>query len=45
MAQRNLRLAADAVERHPDRAAQLGVDPEEAAGWRDAAATIVVPYD
>jgi alpha,alpha-trehalose phosphorylase len=45
MAQRNLRLAADAVERHPDRATQLGVDPEEAAGWRDAAATIVVPYD
>jgi len=45
MAQRNLRLAADAVERHPDRAAQLGVDSEEAAGWRDAAAAIVVPYD
>jgi alpha,alpha-trehalose phosphorylase len=45
MAQRNLRLAADAVERHPDRAAQLGVDPEEAAGWRDAAAAIFVPYD
>ena len=37
MAQRNLRLAADAVERHPDRAAELGVDPEETAAWRDAA--------
>ena len=26
MAQRNLRAAADAVERHPGRAAALGVD-------------------
>jgi alpha,alpha-trehalose phosphorylase len=45
MAQRNLRLAADAVERHPRRATQFGVDPEEAASWRDAATAIVVPYD
>ena len=45
MAQRNLQLAADAVERHPRRAAQFGVDPEEAASWRDAATAIVVPYD
>jgi alpha,alpha-trehalose phosphorylase len=45
MAQRNLLLAADAVERHPDRVAELGVDLEEAAGWRDAAAAIFVPYD
>jgi alpha,alpha-trehalose phosphorylase len=45
MAQRNLRAAAEAVERHPDRAAELGVDAEEAASWRDAAAAVVVPYD
>jgi alpha,alpha-trehalose phosphorylase len=45
MAQRNLLLAADAVERHPDRVVELGVDFEEAAGWRDAAAAIFVPYD
>jgi alpha,alpha-trehalose phosphorylase len=45
MAQRNLLAAADAVERHPRRATELGVDAEEAAGWRDAAAQIVIPYD
>jgi alpha,alpha-trehalose phosphorylase len=45
MAEQNLRAAADAVERHPDLAARLGVDTEEAAAWRDAAAAMVVPYD
>ncbi len=45
MAQRNLRGAADAVERHPDRARELGIDPEEAAGWRDAADAMLIPYD
>jgi len=45
MAERNLREAFDAVERHPERAAQLGVDAEEAAGWRDAAKAMLVPYD
>jgi alpha,alpha-trehalose phosphorylase len=45
MAQRNLRLAADAVERHRDRARELDVDLEEAAAWRDAAEAILVPYD
>jgi alpha,alpha-trehalose phosphorylase len=45
MAQRNLQAAADAVERHPDAAARLGVDSEEAAAWRDAAAAMVIPYD
>jgi alpha,alpha-trehalose phosphorylase len=45
LAQRNMRAAADAVERHPDRAAQLGVNAEEAAAWRDAAAAVLVPYD
>jgi alpha,alpha-trehalose phosphorylase len=45
MAQRNLRGAADAVERHPNTAAALGVDAEDAAAWRDAAAAVVIPYD
>lgn len=45
MAQRNLLAAADAAERHPDRARQLGAGPEEAAGWRDAARNMFVPYD
>ncbi|HEV3283509.1 MAG TPA: glycosyl hydrolase family 65 protein [Solirubrobacteraceae bacterium] len=45
MAQRNLRAAADASERFPERAAELGVDPEEAASWRDAADAVVIPYD
>jgi alpha,alpha-trehalose phosphorylase len=45
MAQRNLILAAEAVGRHADRAVELGVDLEEAAGWRDAARAIFVPYD
>jgi alpha,alpha-trehalose phosphorylase len=45
MAARNLRTAADFAERLPDRAAELGVDPEESAAWRDAAAAIVIPYD
>ncbi|MGH2873284.1 MAG: glycoside hydrolase family 65 protein, partial [Solirubrobacteraceae bacterium] len=45
MAQRNLRAAADTVTRWPDVAAALGVDEEEAAGWRDAAAAMTVVYD
>ena len=45
MAQQNLRAAADAAERHPDRAAELGVDDEEVAAWRDAAAAMLVPFD
>jgi alpha,alpha-trehalose phosphorylase len=45
MAQENLRAAAEAVERYMDRAAELGVDPEEAASWRDAADAMVIPYD
>ena len=45
MAQRNLRLAADLVERHPRRAVELGVQPEEAADWRDAAQAILIPFD
>jgi alpha,alpha-trehalose phosphorylase len=45
MAQRNLRAAADAAERHPNHAAELGVDEEEMAGWRDAAQAMSIPYD
>jgi alpha,alpha-trehalose phosphorylase len=45
MAQRNLRAAADVVGRYPVQAAVLGVDSEEAASWRDAAAKMVIPYD
>src|SRR5947208_3793536 len=45
MAERNLRGAADAAERQPDRARDLGVDPEETAAWRDAAAAMTVPHD
>ena len=45
MAQLNLRAAADACARHPDRAAALGIDSEETAAWRDAARDIYIPYD
>ena len=45
MAQRNLRAAATAVERHPERAADLAVDDEETASWRNAAQAMLVPYD
>ncbi len=45
MAEQNLRAAADACARHPDRARELGIDDEESASWRDAAADMVVPYD
>jgi alpha,alpha-trehalose phosphorylase len=45
VARRNLRAAADAVAKHPQRAAELGADLEEAAAWRDAARDMVVPYD
>jgi alpha,alpha-trehalose phosphorylase len=45
MAERNLRSAAEAAERHPRLARRFGVDEEEAAGWRDAANDMVVPFD
>ena len=45
MAERNLREAFNAVERHPRRADELGIDEEEAATWRDAAQAIMIPYD
>ncbi len=45
MAQQNLRAAADAAKRYPDRAQELGIDVEEAASWRDAAEAMHIPYD
>jgi alpha,alpha-trehalose phosphorylase len=33
------------ASRHPERAADLGVDEREIAAWRDAADNIVVPFD
>jgi alpha,alpha-trehalose phosphorylase len=45
MAARNLLAAAEGVGRHGDIARELGVDAEEAASWRDAAAAVHIPYD
>ncbi|MFC7545214.1 glycoside hydrolase family 65 protein [Plantactinospora sp. GCM10030261] len=45
MAQRNLLAAAEAVGRHSEAAWRLGVDDEETASWRDAAADMHIPYD
>ncbi|MCV7284930.1 glycoside hydrolase family 65 protein [Mycolicibacterium wolinskyi] len=45
MAQTNLTEAADACERRPEVAQQLGVTAEEAERWRAAASHMVVPYN
>ena len=45
MAQRNLHAAAEAAERYPDRARQLGVSSQEIDSWRDAARSMLVPHD
>jgi alpha,alpha-trehalose phosphorylase len=45
LAARTLRGAADAAERQPVRANELGVDEEEMASWRDAADSMFIPYD
>jgi alpha,alpha-trehalose phosphorylase len=45
MAQRNLRAAAEAVEREPERSRELGVEPDEVESWRKAADAVLVPYD
>jgi alpha,alpha-trehalose phosphorylase len=45
MAERNLRGAADLAARLPDEARALGVNDEETAAWRDAAAAIEIPWD
>jgi len=45
MARQNLLAAAAAAERYPGRAADLGINAEESAGWRDAAEAMHIPYD
>jgi alpha,alpha-trehalose phosphorylase len=45
MASRNLAAAAELCARHRRHANALGVDDEEMAAWRDAAAAIAMPYD
>jgi alpha,alpha-trehalose phosphorylase len=45
MAARNLMAAAEAAERHPERASELEVSEEEIESWRDAAARVRVPFD
>jgi alpha,alpha-trehalose phosphorylase len=45
MAQRNFLAAAQAVERHPDASAALGVDGPEVSNWRRAAEAMLIPYD
>lgn len=45
MAAHNLRVAADACSRHPDKAYAMGVTTEETSAWRDAAAAAHIPYD
>jgi trehalose/maltose hydrolase-like predicted phosphorylase len=41
----NLTAAADAVGRHPDIGRRLEVTAAEPADWRDAAASVHIPYD
>lgn len=45
MAAHNLRVAADACNRHPEASRGFGVTTEEIAAWRDAADTANVPFD
>jgi alpha,alpha-trehalose phosphorylase len=45
MAARNLRAAAEACLRHPDRARDLQVHDSEVEAWRDAAAKVAIPFD
>jgi trehalose/maltose hydrolase-like predicted phosphorylase len=45
MAARNLEVAADAADRHPESAARLGVGRAETDSWRAAAEAVHVPYD
>ncbi|MBY0290105.1 MAG: glycoside hydrolase family 65 protein [Mycobacteriaceae bacterium] len=45
MAAHNLRSAAEACLRHPDRAEELGVTHAEMADWRTAADDAFIPFD
>jgi alpha,alpha-trehalose phosphorylase len=44
-ARQNLLAAADAADRHPTRARELGINAEESGAWRDAAQEMFIPYD
>ena len=45
MAVHNMQIAADACERHPEAAQDMGVTTEETVAWRDAAGAAHIPYD
>lgn len=45
MAQLNLRGAADAARRHPEKLKELGVGSDEAREWEAAAADMHIPFD
>jgi alpha,alpha-trehalose phosphorylase len=45
MAAHNLATAADACNRHPEAAQEMGVTTEETSAWRDAADAVNIPYD
>ncbi len=45
MAARNMEVAANIAVRHMRHTVSLAVTEEEIASWRDAAASIVVPFD
>jgi alpha,alpha-trehalose phosphorylase len=45
MARRNLLAAAEAAERRPGRAHELGIDAAQVGAWRDAAQEMFIPYD
>jgi alpha,alpha-trehalose phosphorylase len=45
LAQHNLRWAARVVQRHPEKARELGVEADEVASWREAAEKMLIPYD
>jgi len=45
MAQRNLHEAVLAVESHPEKARELGVEDGEVEAWRRAAEAMFVPFD
>lgn len=45
MAQQNLRSAAEAAQRYPEKALALGVADEEIARWQVAAERMYLPYD
>lgn len=44
-AARNMAYAADACERHPDAADEMGVTDEEITAWRDASERMAMPFD